>query len=74
MNDKIHFIESGENLGFAKGNNIGFHYAKYELHSDIIILANNDLIFEQVDFMDQIEKVNDRESYRCCWSKNHLVG
>ena len=56
LNDKIHFIESGENLGFAKGNNIGFHYAKYELHSDIIILANNDLIFEQVDFMDQIEK------------------
>ena len=56
LNDKIHFIESGENLGFAKGNNIGFHYAKYELHSDIIILANNDLIFQQVDFMDQIEK------------------
>ena len=56
VNDKIYFIESGRNLGFAKGNNIGFHYAKYELHSDIIILANNDLIFKQVDFMNQIAK------------------
>ncbi|CBK79342.1 Predicted glycosyltransferases [Coprococcus catus GD/7] len=56
VNDKIYFIESCRNLGFAKGNNIGFHYAKYELHSDIIILANNDLIFKQVDFMNQIAK------------------
>lgn len=56
VNDKIYFIESGRNLGFAKGNNIGFHYAKYELHSDIIILANNDLIFKQMDFMNQIAK------------------
>ena len=56
VNDKIYFIESGRTLGFAKGNNIGFHYAKYELHSDIIILANNDLIFKQVDFMNQIAK------------------
>ena len=44
VNDKIYFIESGRNLGFAKGNNIGFHY------------ANNDLIFKQVDFMNQIAK------------------
>ena len=60
LNDKIHFIESGENLGFAKGNNIGFHYAKYELHSDIIILANNDLIFQQVDIFYKAIKSNQK--------------
>ena len=54
----IHFIRSEINLGFARGNNIGYRYAKYELGADIIILANNDLVFDQVDFM---EKCTERD-------------
>ncbi len=50
----IHFLHSKENLGFARGNNLGFRYAKHELHSEIIILANNDLIFEQKDFVKKL--------------------
>lgn len=48
---RIHMIYSDKNLGFAKGNNLGFIYAKETLKADIIILANNDLIFEQEDFI-----------------------
>ena len=52
--DSVIFLYSDENLGFAKGNNIGFKYAKEKLQSDIIILANNDLIFRQEDFVDKL--------------------
>lgn len=50
--EHVYFIYSEINLGFAKGNNIGFQYAKKELCADIIILANNDLIFKQDDFIE----------------------
>lgn len=49
---QIHFLYSKENLGFAKGNNIGYKYAKYVLKAELIILANNDLVFKQENFID----------------------
>ena len=54
---RIHFINSESNLGFARGNNIGFQYAKHTLQSEIIVLANNDLIFEQNEFFDRAAEV-----------------
>ncbi len=48
---QIHFLYSKENLGFAGGNNIGFKYAKDVLHANLIVLANNDLIFNQDGFI-----------------------
>ncbi len=53
---QIHFVYSAENLGFANGNNLGFRYAKEKLNADIIILANNDLVFEQVDFVEVLTR------------------
>ncbi len=47
-------IINSENLGFAKGNNIGFKYAKHELKSDFIALINNDTIIQQAEFIDLI--------------------
>ena len=50
--EQIHFVYSEENLGFARGNNLGFRYAKQTLGAELIILANNDLVFEQEDFVE----------------------
>lgn len=50
--ENIVFLYNENNMGFAKGNNVGYRYAKLKLHSDIIILANNDLIFKQYNFID----------------------
>lgn len=50
----IYFIESEQNLGFAKGNNLGFRYAKEELKADFIVLCNSDLVFEQCDFTERL--------------------
>lgn len=60
QNDKdITVILNKENLGFARGNNVGFKYAKEKLNADFIILANSDttltddrfvsLIFEEFE-------------------------
>lgn len=56
-NYNIQIIESFENLGFAKGNNLGYNYAKYNTKSDFICLLNNDTYIEQENF---IEKIVDR--------------
>lgn len=44
--DKIFFVDSKENLGFAKGNNLGFDYAKKYFNPDVIVLSNNDVVFD----------------------------
>lgn len=42
----IHLIKSNENLGFARGNNLGINYAREKLNCQFVLLANNDTIFE----------------------------
>ncbi|MCI9061376.1 MULTISPECIES: glycosyltransferase family 2 protein [Romboutsia] len=49
------FLRSDLNLGFAKGNNIGFKYAKQYLDPDFIILTNSDTVYEQEDFIEVLE-------------------
>lgn len=53
-NSKIKVIISEENLGFAKGNNIGFNYIKNNLDSDFIVMINSDTIIEQEDFCQKL--------------------
>ena len=49
---QIYYLETNNNLGFAKGNNVGFLFAKNNLHSDFICLLNNDTLIYQKDFID----------------------
>lgn len=53
---EITILESDENLGFARGNNLGFQYAKEKLHPDFIVLLNNDTELLSLDFIEQIER------------------
>lgn len=55
-NDNIIFLRSEMNLGFARGNNIGFQYAKKYLDVNFIILTNSDTIFEQRNFIVNLEE------------------
>lgn len=52
--ENIIFIKSNENMGFARGNNIGFMYAKNNLKADFIIMINNDTVISQKNFLQQI--------------------
>lgn len=53
---RITVLLSEENLGFARGNNIGFRYAKQKLGCDFICMMNNDTELLQADFFDLIQK------------------
>ena len=59
----IHFLENEENLGYAKGNNVGFTYAKNILHADYVCLANNDVVFEDKKWIDKVCSLYEREHY-----------
>lgn len=43
-------LHSDTNLGFAKGNNLGFMYAKRELKAEFIVLMNNDILLIENGF------------------------
>ena len=45
-----------ENLGFAKGNNVGIKYAREKWFPKYICCLNNDTIFLQKDFLTKLEK------------------
>lgn len=51
LNDSdVEVIVNQENLGFAKGNNIGYKIAKEKYNSDFIVIMNNDIELVQEDF------------------------
>lgn len=50
-NERVTVIINQENLGFAKGNNIGYAHALKKSHADFVICTNNDTVFEQRDFI-----------------------
>lgn len=49
---QIHVILNDENLGFARGNNIGYVFAKKKLCAEYICLSNNDILIHQKGFID----------------------
>ncbi|HWQ18710.1 MAG TPA: glycosyltransferase family 2 protein, partial [Methanotrichaceae archaeon] len=53
---KMVLIKSGENYGFAKGNNIGIEFALRNFSSDYVLLLNSDTIVE-ADFLGELVKV-----------------
>ena len=61
--DSIHFLYSSQNLGFAKGNNIGFAYAKNVLKAEIILLCNNDLVFKDDEFVEKLVRSYQQDKY-----------
>ncbi|MDP4145742.1 MAG: glycosyltransferase [Bacillota bacterium] len=59
----INVIIKSENLGFAKGNNIGYKFAKYDLNADFICLLNNDIIIAQVNFIEKCIELYESKKY-----------
>ncbi len=57
--DVVDVIKTNENLGFAKGNNVGYELAVKQYDPDFIVVMNNDMEIKQTDF---IAKIN--ESYQ----------
>lgn len=59
----FYYIHNEENLGFARGNNVGFKYAKNELKANFIILMNNDAVIESTNFFTLVEQDYSNEKF-----------
>ena len=53
-NDKITIVRSRQNVGFAKGNNIGIKVAKRKWDADFVLLLNSDTLIIQDDYVDKL--------------------
>lgn len=51
---RITIILNTKNVGFARGNNLGFQYLKQNYDIDNIVVINNDVIIDSSDFEKQI--------------------
>ena len=51
----VHVILTGENLGFARGNDAGFRFIKEHFDCQFIAVINNDLLIRDARFFDWVE-------------------
>ncbi len=61
--ERVHVIAAEENLGFARGNNLGIAYARAHFAPDFIVVANSDIIFEQKDYCEQLAAIYAKKPY-----------
>ncbi len=61
--DDIVVILNEENLGFARGNNVGCAYAREVFHPDYYVVMNNDVLIRQKDFIGRIKSIDEQESF-----------
>ena len=59
----VYFIETKDNIGFARGNNTGIRFAKNKLNADFVIALNTDTVIEQIDFNNEIIRLFKEEQY-----------
>lgn len=55
-NARIEVILNKENSGFSRGNNVGCIYARDTWNPDYYVVANNDIVFEQKNFINLVEQ------------------
>lgn len=63
-NQNCHVILNKENLGFARGNNVGYDYLKNEIHCNFICITNNDTYLMTKDFGSKC--LEDYMKYKYC--------
>ncbi len=60
-NVKVIFRENND--GFSRGNNCGYKYLAENFAPDIIIIANNDVVFNDADTLCKLEKIYNEENF-----------
>lgn len=59
-NTRVHVLRNKRNIGFARGNNVGYLFAKNMLHADYIVMLNNDTLLLD----DALQRLAEQE-YEC---------
>lgn len=63
QHSQVHVILNQENLGFARGNNTGYQYARDVLKASFIFIVNNDTIIDMPDLPERTINRYHRESF-----------
>jgi len=58
-NSQVNVILNKENLGFAKGNNVGYSYLRKVLKPEFICIVNSDTLIHQKDFIACLNRIYD---------------
>ncbi|BDZ79037.1 glycosyltransferase [Claveliimonas bilis] len=61
--ERIKVILNSENLGFARGNNVGYRYAVEKLQCSFICILNNDTLLIQDDFFAVIKQEYEESAF-----------
>ena len=61
--DTCTVLLSEKNLGFAKGNNLGYQYALDNLAPEFIVVMNNDVLVEDPSFFEKIRRIYRENSF-----------
>lgn len=59
----VHVLLGNFNEGFARGNNIGYQWLRDNYSIDYITVMNNDVIVEQPDFIDVVERIHQEQGF-----------
>ncbi|HBM99060.1 MAG TPA: glycosyl transferase family 2 [Ruminococcus sp.] len=61
--DNCKILYSNKNLGFARGNNIGYSYIKKKFSNPFVVVLNNDTVIKQRDFITKIIDTYNKTPY-----------
>lgn len=61
--NNIFYVESEYNIGFAKGNNLGYSIAKHKFQAQYVILLNSDVFIQQKEFPEFIEELDQKTGF-----------
>ena len=61
-NNKVSIIQSDKNLGFAKGNNLGYETLLRIFEPDFVVFSNDDIVLKQSGMVEWI--INEYELFR----------
>ena len=61
--NNVIILKSNENIGFARGNNMGYSYARNVLKSDYIAVLNNDITIECTNLIQMVKKTFEEKQF-----------
>ena len=61
--DQVKVIKTYCDLGFSAANNLGYETIKKECVCDFIVIANNDIVFQQTDFISLVENSHTKSEW-----------
>ncbi len=61
--EKIELVKTNENLGFARGNNVGYRIAKEKYDPKYIVLLNNDVFVKEKQLFSKLENEYEKSKF-----------